>query len=294
METVGHPLESFVERFTAGVQSGADRILTLTTEQVQQLGLETELMRPLLRGRDVRAYGLGIDSKQLIFPYQEAEDRFSLLSEDELRRFPKIWHYLNSHRQKLEARLWFGQDAMELSGAWYGLMYLQSPKYLHRPHLLTPALSNTANFALGDGTLFATGTAGVTGVSLKRDLDFPVEYLLGILNSDVLSLYAVSHSPIYQGGYHKFSTQYLQNIPVIRPAGHDQLSIQAQIIELVKRISDGILRKRGSGSALEQRMAQRLMMGARAEINRLVRRLYELDENDSSWISEKAQRLGLS
>jgi len=294
LEKAGDPLESFVGRFTAGVQSGADRILTLTSEQVKQLGLENELVRPLLRGRDVRAYGLGVDAKQLIFPYREAGDQFSLLTEEELRTFPNIWRYLNYHRDRLAARLWFGQDATELSGAWYGLMYLQSPKYLHSPHLLTPALSNTANFALGDGSLFATGTAGVTGVSLKHDLGVPVEYLLGILNSDVLSLYAVSHSPIYQGGYHKFSTQYLQNIPVVRPAGHDQLSIQAQIVELARRISDGILRRRNTGSALEQRMAERLIMGARAEINRLARRLYKLDEDDSLWISEKSQRLGLS
>jgi hypothetical protein len=293
MEKEGRPLESFVERFTAGVQSGADRILTLTIEQVQQLGLETELVRPMLRGRDVRAYALGPDTKQLIFPYRETEDRFRLLSEEDLRQFPNVWRYLNSHRDRLAARLWFGQDATELSGAWYGLMYLQSPKYLHRPHLLTPALSNTANFAVGDSTLFATGTAGVTGVSLIQDLDVPVEYLLGVLNSDVLALYAISHSPIYQGGYHKFSTGYLQNIPVIRPVGHDQLSIQTQIVELVKRISDGILRMRHTESAAEERIAERLVMGARAEINRLVRRLYKLNESDSSWISEKAQRLGL-
>ena len=191
MEKAGQPLESFVERFTAGVQSGADRILTLAMEHVRQLGLEPELMRPLLRGRDVRAYALGSDAKQLIFPYREAGDRFRLLSDKELRQFPNAWRYLNTHREQLAARLWFGQDATELSGAWYGLVYLQSPRYLHSPHLLTPALSNTSNFAIGNGSLFATGTAGVTGVSLQHELPIPVEYLLGILNSDVLALCAV-------------------------------------------------------------------------------------------------------
>jgi hypothetical protein len=294
MEKAGRPLESFVERFTAGVQSGADKILTLVTEQARHLGLEPELMRPLLRGRDVRAYALGSDPKQLIFPYRETADRFRLLSDHELRRFPNVWRYLNTHKEQLAARLWFGQDATELSGAWYGLMYLQSPRYLHRPHLLTPALSNTSNFALGNGSLFATGTAGVTGISLQRELPIPIEYLLGILNSDVLALYAVSHSPVYQGGYHKFSTQYLRAIPIVIPTGDGRLSMQARIVELVKSITEGLLRAQGTESAMEQRMAQRLVSGARAEINRLVRRLYELDEHDSSWVSEKARRLDLS
>ena len=294
MVEAGEPLEKFVEKFTAGVQSGADRILTLTMEQVQEFGLERTLVRPVLRGRDVRAYALSSSPKQLIFPYYESANEFRLLSERELREFPAIWRYLKEHKHELAARLWFGKDATELSGAWYGLMYLQSPTYLRRPHLLTPALSHTANFTLGNGSLFATGTAGVTGIALRGSLPVPTEYLVGVLNSDVLALYAISHSPIYQGGFHKFSTQYLRGIPIVIPADRKQLEFQARIVELVNKITASVIRARSTESVMERRLIERIVMGARSEINRIVRELYELNDHGGSWVGKKAARLGLS
>lgn len=294
MQQVGEPLETFVEKFTAGVQSGADRILTLSTGQVDELGLERELVRPLLRGRDVRAYALARDVKQLVFPYRETAEGYRLLNEDELREFPAVWRYLNENKERLAARLWFGKNATELSGAWYGLMYLQSPRYIREPHLLTPALSNTSNFALGNGSLFATGTAGVTGIALQVPLALPTEYLLGILNSDLMATYCTSHSPVYRGGYHKFSTQYIRELPIVVPKANEQLHSRERIIELVKVIAANYARKLSIASRMEQELTDRLIKGAQAEINRIVRDLYGLDEADSSWVTEKAGRLGLT
>lgn len=292
--TAGQPLESFVDRFTAGVQSGSDRILTLTLQQARTLGLESEIIRPIMRGRDVRAYSMNSDAKLLVFPYKDAGDEFEILSESELKRYPNAWSYLNQHRSALAARVWFGKNATELSGKWYGMMYLQQRKYLHRPHLLSPALSNTGNFAIGNGNLFATGTAGVTGLSIRYETRMPIEYLLGLLNSDILSLFAISHSPIYQGGYRKFSTQYLKDIPIAVPDGIDQIATQRRIIELVKSVESGFTRVLEAESPIEQRLAQRLIAGARAEINRLTRTLYGLDERDSAWIRERTGRLGIA
>jgi TaqI-like C-terminal specificity domain len=251
------------------------------------------MVRPLLRGRDVRAFSIATDRKQLVFPYRETADGFVLRSEEELRQFPVTWQYLNRHKKDLAARIWFGKNATELSGAWYGLMYLQQLKYLEQPHILTPALSNTSNFAIGEGLLFATGTAGVTGISLAQPLQVPIEYLLGLLNSDLLALYVVRHSPVYQGGYRKFSTQYLRGIPIVVPQGIGQLRIQVEIVELVKQISTNMQRIRSAASPMEQRFAQRLVKGARSEIDRLVHSLYGLNETHRSWVAEQVRRLKL-
>jgi hypothetical protein len=42
------------------------------------------------------------------------------------------------------------------------------------------------------------------------------EYLLGLLNSRLLSWYITTHSPIFSGGYFKFSAPYLQSVPIRR------------------------------------------------------------------------------
>ena len=53
MERTGTPLETLVSRFGTGVQSGADRILVIEPRPARKYHLEKELLRRILRGRNV-------------------------------------------------------------------------------------------------------------------------------------------------------------------------------------------------------------------------------------------------
>ena len=94
-------------------------------------------------------------------------------------------------------------------------MYLDTPSSFRSPHLLTPSLGNSASFTLGDGSFFATGTAGVTSI-IPKPIPEDIRYLLALLNSSLISFYLISHSPVYRGGYHKFSAPYLKDVPIRR------------------------------------------------------------------------------
>ena len=65
--------------------------------------------------------------------------------------------------------------------------------------------------------MFPTGTAGVTGIRFANGFD--VRPVLAILNSPLLSAYALGRSPGYQGGFHKFSQPYIENLPIRVPQG---------------------------------------------------------------------------
>ncbi len=212
--TLGAPLESLVERFGTGCQSGADRILTFDSSIKPPI--EPALLRPLLRGRDVRRYAVAPSPKRVLFPYRVENGEFAILSEHDLQKYRKTFKFLTANRAKLAKRVWFGKNAEELSGKWYGMMYLDSYESFHTPHILTPALSNTGNFAIGTGDLFATGTAGVTSVVPLPGLPESIFYLLGLLNSKLLSTFVVTHSPVFSGGYYKFSAPYLRKLPIRR------------------------------------------------------------------------------
>lgn len=216
MNDVGEPLEKLALRFGTGVQSGADTVLAFNAGEAEALGLEMELLRPVLRGRDVRRFWVTADPKLLVFPYHSQGDEFEILSDKELARFPNIKALLTKHKDRLANRVWFGKNAEQLSGKWYGMVYLDKREFFNRPHLLTPSLSNRSNFAVGTGHLFATGTAGVTSLVLKEHVAEDLLYLLGVLNSQLLSFYAISHSPIFSGGYFKFSAPYLKHLPIAR------------------------------------------------------------------------------
>jgi hypothetical protein len=237
MLEAGAPLETLVRRFGTGVQSGADRVLTFDRDTAEALGLEPAVLRLLLRGRDVRRYHIDAQgAKLLIFPYRVANGGFSILSEARLRSYRSVYALLHNNRPALAARRWFGRDAEELSGKWYGMVYLDAHENFSGPHLLSPALSARANFALGTGDLFATGTAGVVSVIPRQDTDEDIRYLLGILNSAPLSCYALSHNPMYQGRFVKFSAPYLRNLPIPRIdfASVDQMRAHHRIVDLVE------------------------------------------------------------
>ena len=278
MESVGVPLKDLISRFGTGVQSGADKILMVDTETVRNLRLEADLLRPVYRGRDVRRYRVSSNTKSLVFPYTDLENEFEILEEKALqKRYPRAFAHLTENRNKLSERIWFGKNATELAGRWYGMMYLDSSAVFTAPHLLTPSLSDRSNFALGNGTLFVTGTAGVTSL-IPKDISENILYLLGVLNSRLLSFYVVHHSPVFQGGYYKFSAPYLKSLPIRRldftnavdKAAHDRM------VNLVNTMLQLHPRLVGAKSAHDRDLIQRQIDATDQQIDALVYQLYGL------------------
>jgi hypothetical protein len=213
-----------------------------------------------------------------VFPYKVEKGGFVLLPETKLRKWKGAYKLLCANRSELESRVWFGKNASELSGEWYGMMYLDSYTSFASPHILTPSLSNRGNFALGQGTLFATGTAGVTSIIPHDDIRENIHYLLGLLNSRLLSFYAVGHSPIFSGGYYKFSAPYLKRIPIRRidfsartdGASHDQIvKLVDSMLALHKQLA-------AAKSEAQRAVIHRQIDSTDAEIDRLVYDLYGL------------------
>ena len=283
IRAVSMRLRELVDRFGTGVQSGADRVLIVKREDTS---IEPPIRRPVRRGRDVRRYRAEHALDHLVFPYEELRGEFSILTEESMCRYPKAWAYLQANKGRLGKRVWFGQTATELSGQWYGMVYLDSLAAFRRPHILTPSLSDRSNFALGDGHLFVTGTAGVTSVIPSSDAPMAIEYLLGLLNSRLLSLYATAHSPVFSGGFYKFSAPYLKQLP-IRPIEFDDPDDVAQhdrMIELVKSMLEMNERLHGESSRKFTPQERRVLEGRIAstdrEIDQLVYDLYGLTDDE--------------
>jgi type I restriction-modification system DNA methylase subunit len=273
------PLASMTARFGTGVQTGADRIMLLDPKADATLELESQYLTPFLRGRDVRRYRMPEPSSLLVFPYERAsEDKYAVRNEAELAEAPRVWALLRAHEADLRRRKWFGRDATELSGAWYGLMYLDAPSTFERTYLLTPSLADRANFALGSGAVFATGTAGVTSVVPDPSIPEAPLYLLGVLNSRLLSTYAVAGSPIFQGGFFKFSAPYLRDLPIkrINFGVPEEKALHDEIAALVQRRIEPY-EPAGSGDGRNQALED--------EIDEITFRLYGLSDEEIDLIN---------
>jgi hypothetical protein len=213
-----------------------------------------------------------------------------ILSETDLKGYKNIYSLLSKNKAKLAQRIWFDKRAEELSGKWYGMMYLDSYTSFAVPHILTPSLSDRSNFAMGTGGLFATGTAGVTSVILREGISENILYLLGLLNSVLISFYAIGHSPVFSGGYYKFSSPYLRRIPIRRinlsdvadKAKHDNM------VSLVKRMLDLHKRLAVAKTPDDKTRLRRQIEATDSEIDRLVYDLYGLTEEEVSIVEGRA------
>lgn len=280
----GEPLSGFVDRFATGIQTGSDSILALSESRAAELGLEPGVLRAILRGRDVRAWTIGQNPKQLIFPYRQVDNSFVLMDADDLARdYPKTWSYLQENRAALDRRVWFDQTAQELSGAWYGLMYVERASSFELPCILTPSLSLGGNFAITQGKLFATGTAGVTGLVGISGIE--IEALCGILNSDILAAYVAKTSPIYQGGYRKYSAPYLKQLPLPAMDSHAARRRLAEITRLVEIVRDPAAGSDPSPASRER--ARRRRDGALHEVNNHVAALFDLSASERAWVAKQ-------
>lgn len=274
MEADATRLEDYVSEFGNGVQTGSDRVMLLSKYDLDLHRIEKEYVRPILRGKDVRNGFTVPPEKFVVFPYNEESGEYRILNKYQLERAPYLASYLYANEQTLQKRKWFGKSALELTGEWWGLMYLDSPESFRSPHLLTPSLSDRSNFALGSGSMFPTGTAGVTSVRLKPATD--AQGLLGLLNSDLVSSYIVANSTRYQGGYVKFSAPYIRNVPVPQNFAGD----------VVSRISS-----LWNGRKADMNIAQLNLIGAR--INEIVNDLYGVSEDELNTIQEQLLPLKL-
>ncbi len=230
LEAAGTPLEDIVTSFGNGVQTGRDPLLILDRSDPAVKRIEETSLRPLLRGKDIRHGLLAESAKVVVFPYKVSGGEFTILTKKELDSQPGLKRYLTAHKSDLDERTWFGRSATELSGHWWGFMHLDAYATYANPHILSPALSNRSHFALGDGRLTPTGTAGVTVLSLEVGYD--PNPLLAILNSRLISAYILAHSTPYQGGYFKFSAPYLKPVPIIEANTREREVTHARLAKL--------------------------------------------------------------
>jgi hypothetical protein len=291
MRASSTPLKELASHFGNGVQTGADAVYVIAGSRASTLHLEPDALRPFFQGRDVRRYAAGASRAQIIFPYKEVGDRYQVMSEGELAPWSMTMTYLQSNRARLDRRVWFGKDAAEISGAWFGLMYVDRPTAFASQHLLVPALAKSPRFSLDTGSLFATGTAGVTSVVPKPNTS--IRYLLAVLNSSAMAFYATRHSPVFRGGYHKFSRGYLEELPIPRLDERDET--QAATRQRLEELVDSRLAV-ASDQASEEVPTERaaLIREARrldTQIDELVCALYGLDQSQMAFIeaSEKSR-----
>lgn len=230
-------LHQITRRIFQGLKTSADKIYiverigrrgphvrVLCHQDGREYLLESELLHPLIKGGDSKAYALQPTERLILFPYlTRADGTTALIADETLRRdHPRCWKYLVTHRETLRAR-----EGGKLDHAgWYGYGRSQALDVMAQPKIFTPDLAPAAAFSFdAAGTCFFTGgAAGGYGILPAEGQSSP--YLLGLLNSKVLDWCLQQSSTPMKGGWRSYEARYIRELPI-----PDATDTQRRLIE---------------------------------------------------------------
>jgi len=211
-----------------------DATVTAFSEQRQrEVNLERKAVALFLQGQDIRRYGLENCSKVVILPYQIKAGRAQLIAETQLRKkFPLAYDYLCQNKKALEER----EEGRMRGDQWYAYGRLQNVDLMLLPKILVPDIANFASFAFDEAGEFAF-TSGY-GITVRKDAKESSAYLLGLLNSRLLDFYLKQVSTTMRGGYFRYFTQFIEQLPIRRidPKNKSETRIEKEIVERVEAI----------------------------------------------------------
>ncbi len=285
IESVGTPLKDWDINIYRGVLTGYNDAFIINTEKRDEILAKcqsedehkrtAELIRPILRGRDIKRYGYDWANLWLIyipwhFPYQfdetiqgaseKAENAFMAL-------YPSVYsHMLQykvqlSNRNKAETGIRYEWYAMQRWGAKYWEDF-SKPKLVYM-EIQTDNPDEGYPFPCYSYDDTKAVTLNMAYIMSSNSID--VRYVLGILNSKLGKFLVKLYVTQLQERQFRMLAQYVQNFPIVKT----DPSIVAHMVELV---NNSITKDRGNYDR---------------EINELSYTIYNLTDDEIRYLENK-------
>ena len=230
IRSAGKPLGDYVNgRFYRGILTGLNEAFIIDGATRERLIAEdpksAEIIKPFLRGRDVKRWKVEFEGKYLIkiessenvpHPWSgnsetEAEKMFA-------RCYPAIHGHFQNYRKAMIDRYDQGKYFWELRACVYWQDFEQ-------PKIIVPAIAPTPNFAPDFRGHYSNN---------KSTIFIPSRlfFALGVLNSSVNAWFATQVCSTKQGGFFDFEPRYSSQL-VIPSATNEQMAMLETLVPVV-------------------------------------------------------------
>jgi len=272
---------------------GANELVCSSKATGKQHLFERGHLKLLLKGSlNVRRYELDSVTKRLIFPYETVGAASVLIPEkDYKKRFPKTWRYLELNHSRLSKR-----NQGKQPDGWYSYIYKKNHTRFGSPKIVVPSLGTGSCFALdaaGDYFFVGSGAGGGGGYGIvpTNEEVGDIRFLLGLLNSRLLSFLIRKTSTPFRGGYIALNRQYIERLPIQlvdlkKPAGkmrHDKL------VGLVDKLLGLMPKLRAATSDSEKATLHNAVTATDQQIDQLVYDLYALTPEEVALVERTAK-----
>lgn len=246
-----------------------------------------DVIKPVLSGSEIKRYGLVSKSKYLIFipwhfPLHKEKD-ISGVSKNAEELFKKqysvIYNYLTNYKEKLETR---NKDETGIRYEWYALQRCAASYYeeFDKPKIVWGNLTTKSSFALDekDG-FYVNAPACILPTNSK--------FVLGILNSKLISYFLKSICAERQGGFIEQKPVYVSQVPIKKPTNQQE----TEIIKLVEKMLqlNAKLTKLGDKQTDEKITLEKEIAETDAKTDHLVYELYGLTEAEITIVEQAAR-----
>ena len=227
IEAVGTPLKDWDINIYRGVLTGYNEAFIITTEkrneilancQTEEERRKTEeLIRPILRGRDIKRYGYDWANLWLINTHNGVKGKIPRV---DINDYPAIKAHLDQYWPKLKSRADKGDTPYNLRNCAYLEDFM-------RPKIIYPNMTKYLPFVYDDNQFLTNQKCFIiTGEH--------VAFLTAFLNSSLFKFCFRDSFPELQGGTRELSKIFFDKIPVIRITNDDDILFQKAIGEIQK------------------------------------------------------------
>jgi len=201
IEIVGLLLRDWDVSINYGIKTGFNDAFIIDGKTKDNLialdAKNSELIKPVLRGRDIKSYSIVFSDRWLINTHNGYQDILTI-SVDE---YPVIKQHLNQYWKELSNRQDKGVSLYNLRSC----AYLSEFK---KEKIVWLEMSPKPNFAISVEEIYVLNTSYIlTGRHLK--------WVLAILNSSILDCYFAFVSTDVRGNTRRYIKQYVEMLPVV-------------------------------------------------------------------------------
>ncbi len=218
IEAVGTPLKDWDIQINYGIKTGFNdafiidsvkRNEILSACQTEEERQRTaEIIRPILRGRDIRRYGYEWADLWLINTHNGVKDS---LERVHIEDYPAIKQHLDYYWDKIESRADKGDTPYNLRNCAY-------VDEFSKPKIVWGNLNTKGSYAMAPENMFINAPACMIVPGSQ--------YLLTMLNSKVADYYIRNLGVVRNGGFFEYKPMFVEQIPVPLPREEVVASIE--------------------------------------------------------------------
>jgi hypothetical protein len=247
--------------------------------------LEPAFLKPALRGRSIGRYGLLDPKLLLIVPYEIMAGRNVLLSQKKLCDLaPRTLEYLKECKPRLDER----EKGRFKGENWYCYGRPQNMDRFELPEkIVLPDVTNRGACFLDREKRWLLDTA--YAITLKLNASVDLRYILGILNSPLLTYFLKETGTILRGGYLRMKTAYLNPFPIrtINFSDPDDKARHDRMVKLVEQMLTLHKQVATAKTPDEKARIHRQIDATDEQIDSLVYELYDLNQKEIQIIEGK-------